>query len=322
MKILHLEANRYPDESLLALNKRNTVEAHHCSDQKALESLLASNQYDVIFTRLGLRIDRQVMTLQPGLKYIVTPTTGLNHIDMEAAAARGVRVISLKGETSFLDSIKSTAEHTWALLLALVRHIPAAHQHVLDGGWDRGPFLSDELDGRVLGIIGLGRLGRIVARYGKAFGMTVKAYDADPNQGKSETFVEMVDLQTLLQSAHYVVLLISWSKGSENFMDRDKFAQMREGAWFVNTSRGELVDEDALLEALHSRRLSGAALDVLRDDSAWSGKSEGSAPLLAYAREHSNLLITPHMGGYGKDSIARTRAFVTQKFLEVINGPK
>ena len=322
MRILHLEANRYPEESLLELNRRNIVEVPYCPDQNAFELQLSANQYDAIFTRLGLRIDRQVLSLQQRLKYIVTPTTGLNHIDMEAAEALGISVICLKGETSFLDNIKSTAEHTWGLLLALIRHIPAAHDHVMNGGWDRSPFLSDELNGKVLGIIGFGRLGRIVAQYGVAFGMIVRAYDINPERRDDSGEVEMVSLDTLLKTSHCVVLLISWNRENENFMDRDKFALLREGAWFVNTSRGELVDEAALLESLRAQRLKGAALDVLRDDSSWAGKSQGASALLNYAREHANLLITPHMGGYGRESIAKTRAFVTRKFLDIVYGPK
>lgn len=320
MRILHLEANRYPEESLAQLRRNNAVEVHDCADQESLYSLLTDNEYDVIFTRLGLMIDEKVIALQPDLRFIVTPTTGLNHIDMQAATASGVQVVSLKGETRFLEGIKSTAEHTWGLLLSLIRHIPAAHDHVIHGGWDRGPFLSDELDGKTLGIIGYGRLGRIVARYGVAFGMQVKVYDADPGVTPEMNGIEMVGIETLLAEADYVILMISWSKEHESFMDRDKFARMKEGAYFVNTARGELVDEEALLETLGSGRLKGAALDVLDDDSSWPAKSQGSAGLLNYAKESRNLLITPHMGGYGQESIWRTRRFVTQKFIDIFNA--
>ncbi|HYG15756.1 MAG TPA: NAD(P)-dependent oxidoreductase, partial [Bacteroidia bacterium] len=103
---------------------------------------------------------------------------------------------------------------------------------------------------------------------------------------------------------------------NEKFMNAAKFNKLKHGAYFINTSRGELVDEDALLAALQSKKIKGAALDVLNDDSGWSGTVQGSFNLLNYARQHQNLLLTPHMGGYGKDSIARTREFVTDKFLK------
>lgn len=317
MKILHLEANRYPEETLSQLSASNAVEVHTCADQQSLYSLLADNKYDAIFTRLGLMMDQKAIGLQSNLRFIVTPTTGLNHIDVEAAGAAGVQVVSLKGETVFLESIKSTAEHTWGLLLSLIRHIPAAHDHVVHGGWDRGLFLSDELDRKTLGIIGYGRLGKMVARYGIAFGMRVKVYDADPGISSEMDEIEMVAIETLLSTADYVILMISWSKEHESFMDGHKFAQMKKGAYFINTARGELVSEEALLDALHSGRLKGAALDVLHDDSSWPVKSQGSAGLLNYAKANPNLLITPHMGGYGQESIWRTRKFVTQKFIAI-----
>lgn len=317
MRILHLEAERYPEASLRQLSTQHDVEIRTCRDQQELYSLLTGHQYEAIFTRLGLMVDQRAMALQSNLRYIVTPTTGHNHIDLEAAAGAGVEIVSLKGETEFLGSIKSTAEHTWGLLLSLIRHIPAAHDHVVNGGWEREPFLSDELDGKTLGIIGYGRLGKIVARYGLVFSMRVMIHDRNHKIGGDTESIEAVGIEKLLADADYVVLMISWSKANENFMDRDKFAGMKEGAYFVNTARGELVSEDALLEALRSGRLRGAALDVLNDDSSWSGKSRGSADLLAYAKESSNLLITPHMGGYGEASIRRTRSFITQKFMDI-----
>jgi D-3-phosphoglycerate dehydrogenase len=114
-----------------------------------------------------------------------------------------------------------------------------------------------------------------------------------------------------------VVLLISWSEANTDFMDAEKFGQMKEGAYFINTARGELVNEEALLHALQSKKVKGAAVDVLWDDSSWSTHAQGSSALLKYQREYSNLLITPHMGGYGKDSIAKTRNFVTNKFISL-----
>ena len=318
MRILHLEANRYSEESLSQLGRGHAVEVYSCSDQPSFYALLTNNKYDAIFTRLGLTIDQRVIELQPTLRFIVTPTTGLNHIDMEAAEAAGIHVVSLKGETRFLESIKSTAEHTWGLLLSIIRRIPAAHEHVLKGGWDRGPFLSDELDGKTLGVIGYGRLGRIVARYGIAFGMRVMVCDlATDNEGGPES-IEVVGIERLLAEADYVILMISWSKEHENFMNRDKFARMKKGAYFVNTARGELVDEGALLETLSSGRLKGAALDVLHNDSSWPGRYEGRSDLLNYAKENPNLLLTPHMGGYGEASIRRTRSFITRKFMDIV----
>jgi D-3-phosphoglycerate dehydrogenase len=317
MNILHLEYEQYPTEAIQALSELYQVESFQCSDQEELYKKLAANKYDVIFTRLGLMIDQKVIDLQPQLKYVVTSTTGLNHIDTKAAAAKNIQVISLKGESEFLAHVKSTAEHTWGLLLALIRHLPAAVQSVSEGNWNRSIFLSDELDEKKLGIIGYGRLGKIVAQYAKAFGMEVLVHDHTPEHYNGHTHIVPCTLEELLKISDVVVLLISWSEANTDFMDAEKFGQMKEGAYFINTARGELVNEEALLHALQSKKVKGAAVDVLWDDSSWSTHAQGSSALLKYQREYSNLLITPHMGGYGKDSIAKTRNFVTNKFISL-----
>lgn len=318
MKVLHLEYDQYPKEALIRLEEKVPVESFACTDQQLLLSKLAQQSYEVIFTRLGLMLDEEAMRLQPSLKYIVTATTGLNHIDVEAATRRGIQVVSLKGESEFLAQIKSTAEHTWGLLLSLIRKLPAAMEHVKAGGWDRQPFLCDELDGKTLGIIGYGRLGKIVAKYGVAFGMHVLVHDRQPENYAGHTHVQPANLKTLLENADVVCLLISWSEENNAFMHSDRFREMKTGAYFINTARGELVDEQALLGALKSGKVKGAALDVLWGDSAWAGKTAGAFALLDYARQNPNLLITPHMGGYGQDSIAKTRTFVTNKFLSFL----
>jgi D-3-phosphoglycerate dehydrogenase len=317
LRILHLEYDKYSDSAFASLQNLGEVIVAEFSSQKDFNSFMQVHSFDAIFTRLGLMIDEKILATQNQLRYLVTPTTGLNHIDMEAAQGRGIHVISLKGEFEFLSGIKSTAEHTWLLLLALIRNlIPAQRNVVQAGGWERVAFLADELGGKSIGIIGFGRLGKIVAGYAKAFGMRVLAHDTDINQYKSTDGIEAVDLEYLLGNADYITLLIPYSKENIGFMDKAKFKQIKNGAYFINTARGELVVEDALLGALESGKLKGAALDVLHGDSAWEKSIPQGNVVLEYAQTHPNLIITPHMGGYGKESIIRTRDFVVNKFLE------
>ena len=130
MKILHLESYNYSKERLKLLGNNFNLICKEFKSQKDLIFHLEKNQYDIIFTRLGLSINKEIIKLQKKLKFIVTPTTGLNHIDFEYAKTRDVNVISLKGETEFLMSVRSTAEHTWGLLLSAVRNIPRAFDQV------------------------------------------------------------------------------------------------------------------------------------------------------------------------------------------------
>jgi len=127
-----------------------------------------------------------------------------------------------------------------------------------------------------------------------------------------------VDFSFLLNASDYVVLLINYDETNKNFIGSTAFNKMKKNAYFINTSRGELVNEEDLLRALISGKLKGAALDVLNGDSAWAGEVDGDNKLIEYASIHSNLIITPHMGGYGKDSIGRTRQFLTEKLLSKI----
>ncbi len=314
MKILHLEFEQYPKAAIDLLQSHATVVASQIQTYAELHQLLSIEQFDVIFTRLGIYIDAELMNLQKKLTCIVTSTTGLNHIDLSAANDKNIDVISLKGETEFLATIKSTAEHTWMLLLSLIRKLIPAYENVIEKQeWMRTPFLADELDGKTIGIIGFGRLGKIVSRYAEAFGMNVLVNDR--LKIETDSPYQQVDIKTLVSTSDFIVLLISYDNENIKFFDKEKFGWMKSTAYFINTSRGEMVDENALVSALNNKQIKGAALDVLDGDSAWESQYNGNQALLEYARNNDHLIVTPHMGGYGKESIARTRQFVTEKFI-------
>jgi D-3-phosphoglycerate dehydrogenase len=319
MKILHLEYEKYPQESIDILESKHDIIAFDCNSQEELYSHLESNFYDVIFTRLGLNLDKRCIELQLGkIKYIVSPTTGLNHIDVDFATEKSISVVSLSGEFEFLNQIRSTAEHTWGLLLMLIRHLREATQITLLNGWSRSNFMSDELSSKTLGIIGYGRLGQIISRYGVAFNMEVKVFDKDISKiNDLPTGVEFYNLDDILKSSDYIILLINFTKDNIRFIGKNEFMKMKEGAYFINTARGELIDEDALISSLYSGKIKGAALDVLAGDSTWGSTVQGQNHLIDYAKSNNNLLITPHMGGYGINSITQTRKFIVQKFLNI-----
>jgi D-3-phosphoglycerate dehydrogenase len=281
--------------------------------EKGRAALLASlPDADVLWVRLANRVDGEVLEAAPRLSAIVTPTTGLNHVDLEAAAARGVAVLSLRGRTDMLREVHATAEHAIGLMLALLRHVPEACEHVKAGGWDRDRFRGRELHGATVGIVGLGRLGRLVARMLLAFEARVLA--ADPNVPASAVpdGVTLVSLPELVRRAEIVSIHASLSEESHGFFGAKEFAAMRPGALLVNTARGELVDEAALLAALESGRLGGAALDVLAGEDA-SGMAHH--PLVAYARQHPNVIVTPHLGGCTSESMEKTEVFMAETLV-------
>ncbi len=276
--------------------------------------LKAVAECEVLISRFGHSLDMELFAAAPSLRALVSATTGLDHIDLEAAAAHSVTVLSLRGETEFLEELSATAELAWGLLLSLIRRIPQAFQSVKEGGWDRDAFRGSELRGRRLGIIGLGRLGRMVAAYGRAFGMVVAAYD--PYASDWPTGVEMrFTAEDLMEDTQVLSIHVPLNDETRRFMDKGMLARLPEGAILINTSRGAVVDEAALLAALGSGHLAGAGLDVVADELS----GDPSDDLLAYAREHENLIITPHMGGATVESMEKAEVFMAGKlarFLE------
>ncbi|MCL4555085.1 MAG: hydroxyacid dehydrogenase, partial [Actinobacteria bacterium] len=236
--------------------------------------------------------------------------TGLDHVDVDYARSRGIAVLSLRGETEFLRTIPATAEHTWALLLALMRQIPQASTSVRHGEWHRDWFRGHDLCGKRLGIVGLGRIGEKVAQFGLAFDMHVAAYDPHRNDWPVDV-LECKSLKELLSRSDALTVHVPLNDETRRMIGQDELALLPRMAVVVNTSRGEVLDETSLVNALKVGHLAGAALDVIcneRDDLA-----RQSGGLLEYARKHSNLLITPHIGGATEESMARTEVFMAEK---------
>jgi D-3-phosphoglycerate dehydrogenase len=277
--------------------------------------LAAVETVDVLWVRLQHQIDSEVMRRAPRLKIIVSPTTGLDHIDLGEAQCRGIHVLSLRGESDFLRDVRATAEHTIALILSLLRHIPQACAHAKYGHWARDLFRGCELHGKTVGIVGYGRLGRIVARYLRAFEAKILVTDPKIHSDQPEAGITSTSLTTLLHESDLVTLHVNLCDETRGFFGREQFTAMKEGAWFINTSRGELVDEDALLMALRSSRLGGAALDVVSEERALP---MGQHPLVVYARENNNLIITPHIGGCTAESMAKTECFLAERLHSLL----
>lgn len=316
LKILHLESNYYSQNILGELSKNFQLVCKEIGSQNDLVRLLKTEQFFAIFTKLGLKLDSEALEAQLALKYIISPTTGLNHIDLGYCQRSQIEVISLKGESEFLSQVKSTAEHTWMLIMALIRNFPASYHAVLSGNWDRRPFQADELDGATLGIIGYGRLGKILAKYAHAFGMRVLVTDRISFSRHELGLAQQVTLDELLVHSDIVSLLISYDPENVNFLGSNEFARMKRGSYFVNTSRGEMIDEKALVNCLETGKIKAAALDVLNNDSSWANIISKESAVYNYAKKNSNVLLTPHMGGFGTASIHKTREFVALKFIQ------
>ncbi|TAK12657.1 MAG: hydroxyacid dehydrogenase [Anaerolineae bacterium] len=314
LRILNLEPDGYSPQARRILESCGEVIDGSLSRADLLAALPG---YDVLITRFGHHLDHELFSRATRLKALVTATTGLDHIDLVAAAEKGIAVLSLKGETEFLRSVPATAEHTWALLLALVRRLHAAVASVQAGQWARDPFRGHDLAGKRLGLVGVGRIGSRVAGYGLAFGMQVGGYDPHPaSRVSGVTYFDT--LPALLAWSQIISIHVPLEPATAGLIGAEQLAALPSGAWLINTSRGAVVDESALLAALGSGHLAGAALDVLENEAAL--QAGAPHPLVDYARTYDNLLITPHIGGATFESMAMTEVFMAEKlkaFLSV-----
>lgn len=245
---------------------------------------------------MRVRVTDAMVEGAPRLAVISCATTGSDHIERGEVARRGIPVHTLREDPELLGGLTPAAELTWALLMACARRLPAAVRHVLDGGWAREAFPGTMLRGRTLGLIGCGRIGGWMARYARAFDMQVLGYD--PFVARLPEGIEPVPLDDLVARADFVSVHVHLSGDTRGLVSRKLFEAMKPGAVFLNTSRGAVADEAALLDALRSGRLAGAGLDVLEGE-----PDTANHPLVDYAREHDNLLITPHCGGNSPDAV-------------------
>jgi len=272
--------------------------------------------YDILFIRLGVKFDQNLLNKGKKLKYIVSPTTGLDHIDLATAESLGIKILSLQGEAQFLQGVSATAELAWGLILSLLRNIPWSFDDVKKGNWSRDSFKGHELTSKRLGILGLGRLGEKVARYGIAFGMQVIAYD--PYRiGWINGVDSAASLTQLLTNCDILSIHVPLNKETEEIIGEEELSLLPEGSWIVNTSRGKVINENALLNMLMSGHIGGAGLDVLIDESQ-GNDSVKCNKLIQYSKKNRNLIITPHIGGATFESMQKTEVFMAAKLKEVI----
>lgn len=306
-RVLCAEPQNYSERAL------KTVAAFAELDAAVLpqgEFVRQAINYDALMVRLQLRVTDDIIASAPHLKAILSPTTGLDHIDLQAARSHDVAVFSLQGETDFLREVYSSAEHSFALLLSLIRNIPVAVEAVKRNRWQQNPYRGHELNGKTLGIVGCGRIGTKVARYGHVFGMRVLAYDPYVEQFPKHVHPAN-SLDALLKESDILSIHGPLNETTERMIGVRELSLLPKGAFLINTSRGAVLDEDALIDSLDQGHLAGAALDVLINEHLIAVKGH---PLIEYAKAHSNLLITPHIGGAAWEAIEKTDMFIIRKF--------
>lgn len=261
------------------------------------------------------RYDAALLAHAKELRFIVTPSTGRDHIDLDWCAARGVSVEALRGHEDVIADIHSSAEFSFALLMAMIRKLVPAAEGAREGRWREveDEFRGIELHSKKVFLIGYGRIGRKMSRYLHAFGAEVAAMD--PFQKELDPWVRRVaSLEEGLPWADIVCLHVHLDPETKGMFGARQFGLMKPGAYFLNTARGGLVDEKALVSALQSGRLKSAAVDVIEGE---QGSVIAQSPLVRLAKSRPDLLtVTPHIAGLSVDSQRKAAAFAARCLRE------
>lgn len=271
--------------------------------------LLLPNSDVVLDAYMRLRFPADRIARAVKLKLFVTATTGAGHVEVSALAQRGIPLLTLQGQNNLLRHLTPTAEHSWLLLMACARRLHAALQNVLAGEWDRNKHPGMMLRGKVLGIMGCGRIGQWMSCYATAFGMKCLGYDPYLNPWPEK--IEKSNLDSLLANSDFITLHVPLNEKTQPLLGPREFKLIKHGAVLINTSYGKVLDESALLAALQEGDLAAAGLDVLTGEPDITGH-----PLVRYARAHDNLLITPHIGGFSPEALRQVLAFSCRRIVE------
>jgi D-3-phosphoglycerate dehydrogenase len=262
--------------------------------------------YDGIVIRSSTKLGADLIDRAERLRVIGRAGVGVDNVDVNAATRRGIVVANAPEST-----VVAAAEHTVGLLVALSRNIPQAHAELKQGRWKRSAYSGVELAGKTLGVLGFGRIGQQVARRAQGLGMRVVAYDPFvANERFRELGVERaVAPEEVFGQADFVTLHLPLTEETRGFLDAEAVARMRDGVRIVNAARGELVDETALLDALRSGKVAGAALDVFPSE-PYSG------PLL----ELENVVVTPHLAASTEEAQDRAGVIVAEQVTAALEG--
>ncbi|KPK97071.1 MAG: hypothetical protein AMJ95_11080 [Omnitrophica WOR_2 bacterium SM23_72] len=267
----------------------------------------AIKDYEGLVVRSATKVTRDVLSQAAKLKVIGRAGVGLDNVDVEAATQKGIIVMNTPAGNTI-----STAEHTMSMILALSRNIPQADVSTKKGEWKRSKFMGVELYGKVLGILGFGRIGSEVARRALSFGMKVLAFDPFLSREVAQGVgVELVELKEVLENSDYITMHTPLTEETKHMISTKEFALMKKGVRVVNCARGGIIDEPALVEAIKEGKVAGAALDVFEKEPLAADN-----PLL----QVDNIILTPHLGASTEEAQVNVAIEVAQIVADALLG--
>lgn len=262
--------------------------------------------YDALVVRSGTKVTEKVINAADNLKIVGRAGVGIDNIDVDAATNKGIIVVNTPE-----GNMISAAEHTISMMMAMCRNIPQAHASLKSKKWERKKFMGVEVNGKYLGVIGLGRIGSYVAQRGQALHMKVLGYDPYVSQEQADEMgVELTSVEDIAKRADFITVHTPLTKATKNIINAEKFALMKDGVRILNCARGGIIDEDALLDALRSGKVAGAALDVFVNEPPFD------SPLLDF----DNVITTPHLGASTEEAQVNVAEAVADEVISALTG--
>ena len=297
-------AEAIADEGIQALERSANVIDLVGADRSAVIEAIADAAG--IIVRSATKVDREMIEAAPGLAVIGRAGIGTDNIDLEAATERGVLVVNAPNANTI-----SAAEHTMALILAQARHIAQADRSLREGRWDRSHFQGVELHGKTLGVLGLGKIGTLVAQRASAFGMSIIAYDPYVSSDRARRLgVTMMSFEDVLAEADVITVHLPKTPNTENLIDATAMAQMKDGVRIVNVARGGIISEQDLADAVRSGKVGGAAVDV------FATEPTTDSPLFAVP----GVTVTPHLGASTREAQGKAGVAVAEAVADALDG--
>ncbi|MDA0264545.1 MAG: phosphoglycerate dehydrogenase [Chloroflexi bacterium] len=293
-------------EGVELLQTRATVDVK--TGMKPEELLAVIADYDGLVVRSETKVTKEVIEAAKNLKVIGRAGIGVDNIDLEAATNAGIAVVNAP-----TGNTVAAAEHTMALMLALSRNVPTAHQSLKSGEWKRSQFMGIEVRNKTLGVCGLGRVGSEVARRAQSFDMRLVGYDpfVSPEHAKSMG-IELLSLEELLGQSDFITLHTPLTDSTRHMIGPKEVGLLKRGARLINVARGELVDEAAIIDGLNSGQLGGVALDVFAQEPPQNTALVG----------HPKVVVTPHLGASTEEAQREVAIEASEQVLAVLNGER
>jgi len=295
------------DQAGIDSMKRAGLNVDYMPEIKPAELVSSVKDYDVIIVRSRTKITKEVVDAAASARIIARVGVGLDNVDVKAAEEKKIRVINAPEAASI-----AVAELAIGLMISLSRSIPRADAESKRGNWIKNELMGTQLSGKYLGIVGVGNIGRNIGRMAKALRMNLIGYDPYPISREfiTETGMIVTDLNTLLESADFITCHVPATPETKHMFNAERFAKMKPTAYLVNTSRGEIIDENALYEALKNNKIAGAALDVF----------EVEPPTNKQLLGLPNLVCTPHIGAQTREAQELASTVIAEKVIQILRG--